>query len=71
MHVSMMEKRGARICDDHKGKSYARKGRHVSLVPAERDARVHGQPHVAAKVMHVDRVRFACPKRDARIFDDP
>ena len=67
----MIEKRGARICDGNRRKSRARKGRHVSLVPAERDARVHGHPHVAAKGMHVDRVRFACPKRDARIFDDP
>ena len=67
----MMEKRGARICDDYKGKSYARKGRHVSLVPPEREARLRDHPHVAAKGMHVDRVRIACPKRDARIFDGP
>ena len=67
----MIEKRGARICDGNRRKSRVRKGRHVSLVPAERDARVHGPPHVAAKGRHVDRVSNACRKRDARIFDGP
>ena len=66
-----MTKRDARIRDGQCAKKRDRKGRHVSLVPAERDARVHGHPHVAAKGMHVDRVRIACPKRDARIFDGP
>ena len=67
----MMEKRGARIRDGNRRKSRARKGRHVSLVLPERDARLHGHPCVAVKGMHVDRVSISCPKRDARIFDGP